>query len=86
MPGPVPQPLPGETLFAYRVRRGWRRATHMAQQCGGPSMQPVISRMERGQRWTPTPTERVARLLGITVEQLNELIDNTLKVSRKTAP
>lgn len=68
-------PLATESLLEYRVRRGWRRACHLAV-ATTPRLDPaLLSRMENGRR-SPHGEELLARFFGITHSEMELLVLN----------
>lgn len=67
-------------LTAAAATAGYRRQVHVLralEAAGTPVPQPVLSGMFRGVRAYPQAHTRLAELLGLSVEQLVELVDRS---------
>jgi|GEM_PF-5850146 len=74
-PRPHVPPGPRETLLEYRVRRGWRRACHLAAATSPRLDGGLLSRMEHGRR-SPHGEAVLAAFWGLTDGEMEALVGN----------
>lgn len=73
-------PNPGEHFFQYRVRRGDKRAQDIARKTG---IRPgTLSSLENGVHTSAPALEKLAAYWGIGVEDVRDLVDNSVKVPK----